>query len=120
MSWLAAVGRVFAARWFPIALICIPAFVTIVFGWGYLTGSHDTELDMAEKMNKALALQAEELRQAHSRQIAALEAKTRREREASKIDDIPRPAGELCDAGGEWLHAIQDGIRMSNSAAGAH
>ena len=107
------------ARWFPYALIGIPVVVAVVFGWGYMKGSHSAEMAAQERLNKALALQAEELKQAHSRQIAALQAKNRRERDAQRIDDIPRPDIELCDAGGEWLHAVQDAVRVSNGAAGA-
>ena len=108
------------ARWFPYALIGIPVVVAVVFGWGYMKGSHSAEMAAQERLNKALALQAEELKQAHSRQIAALQAKNRRERDAQRIDEIPRPDIELCDAGGEWLHAVQDAVRVSNGAAGAH
>lgn len=115
MIWIRSL---IGARWFPFALLGIPAVVGVVFGWGYLKGSHNAEMAAQERLNKALAIQAEMLKQAHSRQIAALEAKSRREREARRIDDIPRPDIELCDAGGEWLHAVQDAVRMSNGAAG--
>ncbi len=47
------------------------------FGWGYMKGSHSAEM-AAERLTRALALRAEELKQAHSRQIAALRAKNRR------------------------------------------
>lgn len=108
------------ARWFPYALVGIPVVVGVVFGWGYMKGSHSAEMAAQERLNKALALQAEELKQAHSRQIAALQAKNRRERDAQRIDEIPRPDIALCDAGDEWLHAVQDAVRVSNGAAGAH
>ena len=117
MMWLRGI---LAARWFPFALIGIPAVVVVVFGWGYMKGSATAETKMLKKMNQALVEQAAQLQAAHTRQLAALQAKVRREAEAERIDDIPRPAGDLCDAGDEWLRAVQDGVRMSNSAAGAN
>ena len=126
-SWIANSGPLEAegplmwpflrARWLPFAAFGAIALLVGAFGSGYMKGSHSAEVRLQKELNQALQEQAEHLRAAHGRQMAALEAKNQREHDARQIGYIPRPVGPLCDAGGEWLQSIQDGLRSANDLA---
>lgn len=95
----------------------VVALAITVYGFGFLKGSHSAEVRLQKELNQALNEQAKHLRAMHRQQITALEAKSRREQVARQINALPRPAGPLCDAGGEWLQSISDGLRSANDLA---
>lgn len=93
------------------------AFIAVALGFIYTKGYNSAEAKCAERIEQ---IRAEILQNTLRRQngyIMALQNQNRREREASQIDDIPRPNIGLCDAGDVWLHSIQDSVRIANHTA---
>ena len=107
--WFRYVGGALAAA----------AVVAAVFGYGYLKGSHSKEIEIRDEMNAALTKQREVIEAMHARQITAITNKHRGESEARRIKTIARPSRTLCDAGDDWLHAIQNSVRAANYTTGA-
>lgn len=117
MAWI---KMMIGARWFPYALIGGVSTVLIVYGWGYIKGSHAAELRMTEQMNKALASQLKLERETARKDLLAVTISMNRVGEIKRrVEDIERPITVPCpDLGADWLRAFNDGLRAANTDTG--
>jgi uncharacterized protein HemX len=108
VNWLTALKG--ARYWGALALAL--SLAVGVFGWGYMKGSHAQELKSATKEKAALRAQAKQLKKSYSKQLAALQTKASREAQIERhFSEIQIPTYDTCDAGPDWLRAIQDSLR---------
>lgn len=104
-----AIRALFAARWFPYALILVPSVAAIVFGLGYTKGYDSAEARMHQQMAEALRRQAARLTDAERKRLTA---EHRLENELDSIASI----SDCRDP--EWLHSFNAGVRAARRAAG--
>lgn len=109
---------VVGARWFRYVAIglALTAALTYAHGSIYSKGYNAAEDKWKVRMEEMRATMIQNYMDRQNQFILALQSKDRREREANRIKDIPRPDRDLCNAGNDWLHAIQDGVRGANAA----
>lgn len=100
---------IFAARWFPYALIGLVTFVGIVFGYGYLKGYNKAETVYLTQLNEALERQMKVLVAQKQREIRlALLAEEKKHNVGKRVAAVPQPAisCELPPACVQWFDAV--------------
>lgn len=116
MMWIKSL---IGARWFPYALIGIPAVVAALFGWGYLKGYNTAEASVQARIDSALLRQREEMIALQAKDLATVvRAEIHKSEVNRRVDEIQRPTVSTGDLGPDWLRAYTDGVRAANAGPG--